>query len=146
MRPGSPFSFGWLPVESRLQPVFGLPGNPASAFVTFEVFTRPFLLKLAGHRLIHRSRIPCVAGQDFHGIAGSTVFARVTLSREKGRVVARSTGPQGSGLVRGLAPARALALVPGEAPHVPQGAVVDALVLDDVAGGQAVSPWEVPDR
>ncbi|NIP79179.1 MAG: molybdopterin molybdenumtransferase MoeA, partial [Gemmatimonadetes bacterium] len=44
MRPGSPVSFGWLPRGQRRQAVFGLPGNPSSAFVTFEVFVRPFLL------------------------------------------------------------------------------------------------------
>ena len=63
VRPGSPISFGHLPrSDGDSQPVFGLPGNPASSFVTFELFVRPFLRRMAGHDKIYRPVITCVAG------------------------------------------------------------------------------------
>lgn len=128
MRPGSPFSFGWLPRHDGEQPVFGLPGNPSSAFVTFEIFVRPFLLKRAGHRRIHRTRLRCRAGEDLPGMKRA-LFMRVRLEEEGGEFRAWPTGPQGSGLVRGLAHAHGLAMIPAGA-VVPQGGLVDVLLLD----------------
>lgn len=130
MRPGSPFSFGWLPRDEGEQPVFGLPGNPSSAFVTFEVFVRPFLRKRAGHYNIHRTRLRCRAGEDLPGTKRD-LFMRVRLEEEDGEFRAWPTGPQGSGLVRGLADAQGLAMIPGGT-VVPQGGVVDVLLLDPV--------------
>jgi molybdopterin molybdotransferase len=140
MRPGSPFGFGWLPRERLEQPVFGLPGNPASAFVTFEVFARPYLLRLAGHHQIHRRRIPCRAGENFEG-GPTTLFLRVRLDTDGTATVARLTGPQGSGLVRGLSSAQGLAIISAGS-VVACGDAVEVLLLDPGPAAAAVSPLE----
>lgn len=140
MRPGSPFSFGSLPAAGRNQPVFGLPGNPASAFVTFELFVRPFLLRLAGHTRVFRRHIRCVAGEELRG-GELTLFLRVRLEGEGDAPIARTTGPQVSGLVRGLATTQGLAIVP-EGRGVAAGAPVDVILLDPEAGPAPSSPLD----
>jgi molybdopterin molybdotransferase len=140
MRPGSPLSFGWLERGARLQPVFGLPGNPSSAFVTFEVFVRPFLLRLAGHRRVHRRTVRCVAVERFETPAELTYFQRVVLERRKGVTYAALTGEQTSGLVRGLATADGLAIVPPERSTVEEGATVDVTLLDDGLAVEEAAP------
>lgn len=127
MRPGSPISFGWIPRGDRRQAVFGLPGNPSSAFVTFELFVRPFLLRLAGHRDVDRPRIPCVASERFTTPAALTYFQRVRLEARPDGIYAGLTGPQLSGLVRGLASADGLAVIPPETDVIEAGDPVDVL-------------------
>lgn len=130
MRPGSPISFGWLVRDGRRQAVFGLPGNPSSAFVTFELFVRPHVLRLAGHAAVRRRTVPCIAGERFDTPAELTYFQRVHVSAEEQGLVARLTGPQLSGLVRGLAHADGLAVVGPERPSVQPGEAVDVILLD----------------
>ena len=130
MRPGSPISFGWLPRGDRRQAVFGLPGNPSSAFVTFEIFVRPYLLRLAGHRLVMRRTITCVADERMSTPSDLTYFQRVTIERREGTLHARLTGPQISGLVRGLAQADGLAMIPPEVDAVEVGQSVSVMLLD----------------
>jgi len=140
MRPGSPFSFGWLPRGDHRQPVFGLPGNPASAFVTFEIFVRPFLRRMAGHSATHRLRIRGTAGEELRG-GKRTLFLRAILDGTASPPVVRTAGPQGSGLVRGLAIANALAVVPAMATLAP-GDDVDVILLDGAAPPAQASPLE----
>jgi molybdopterin molybdotransferase len=137
MRPGSPFSFGRLPERARHTPVFGLPGNPGSAFVTFEVFVRPFLLALGGHRRNLRRTLRCRSADPLRVPARLTHFQRVRVTVEDGVPVARLTGSQGSGLVGGLAHAEGLVVVAEEVDLVEAGADVDVMLLDDgpAAGG-----------
>ena len=139
MRPGSPFGFGWLTRGDRAQPVFGLPGNPASAFVTFEVFVRPFLRRLGGHAAPHRLRLTCRAGEPFAG-GGRALFLRVQVDGSSSPPTVRTTGPQSSGLVRGLAAAQGLAIIPKGA-SVAQGGDVEVILLDGGAT-QGASPLE----
>jgi len=135
MRPGSPFSFGWLPRDGGPDlPVFGLPGNPASAFVTFHVLVRPFLRRLAGRRDLH---LPVVRARSTDALPTHprrTQFVRVLL-RDGGDATleARATGPQGSGLVQSLALAEGLAVVPAGLDTCPPGTPLDVLrlTLDD---------------
>jgi molybdopterin molybdotransferase len=129
MRPGSPFGFGWLPRGARLQPTFTLPGNPTSAFVTFEILVRPFLLRLAGHADTSRPRVACRAGEPIRAPAELTYFLRVTLEGAGSDLTARLTGPQGSGLVSGLARAGGLAVVPEHVLEIPAGARVDVVLI-----------------
>lgn len=140
IRPGSPFSFGELPRSGEVPlPVLGLPGNPTSAFVTFQVFARPFLLKLAGHSNVHRRVVRAVAGERFPSTPRLTHFHRVVLQPATGPTsvspgsapVARLTGPQGSGLVRSLGVAHGLAVVPEGVAEAAPGDPVDVLLLDD---------------
>lgn len=146
MRPGSPFGFGRLPREGgREQPVFGLPGNPASAFVTFEVFVRPFLLRLGGHARVHRRRVTCRAGEEIGG-GRRTLFLRVRLRRDAGPGIhapptAVLAGPQGSGLVRSLSDADGLAIVPPGVRYLP-GEDLEVLLLDPGPAGAPDTPLE----
>jgi molybdopterin molybdotransferase len=134
MRPGSPFGFGWLPAGERSQPVFGLPGNPSSAFVTFEVFVRPFLRRLGGHDRIRRRTVVCRAAEEIAGADGLTLFNRVQVDTTTAPPTARLTGPQGSGLVRGLAHAEGLAIIPEGRDAVAPGQTVEVILLDDSGG------------
>ena len=132
IRPGSPMSFGHLPREDRgSQAVFGLPGNPASAFVTFELFVRPFLLALAGHVRLHRPTISALAAEDLTVANNLTGFLRVRLSGSGAELEASLTGPQGSGLVGSLGAADGLAIVPEGVKAIPRGASVAVMLLDD---------------
>jgi molybdopterin molybdotransferase len=130
MRPGSPISFGSIPHGPNRQPVFGLPGNPSSAFVTFEVFVRPFLLKLSGHRRLARRTIRCSAAEPFGTPSALTYFQRVSLSMGTDGMRASLTGSQGSGLVTGLARADGLAIIPPEIDATTEGDPVDVMLLD----------------
>ena len=138
IRPGSPMSFGYLPREGRSgQAVFGLPGNPSSAFVTFELFVRPFLLALAGHARLHRPTISALAADDLTAAEDLTVFLRVRLSDFGEGLEASLTGLQGSGLVRSLGAADGLAIIPEGVRAIPRGAPVAVMLLDDPRGTSA---------
>lgn len=137
MRPGTPFSFGSLPGdhEAAALPVFGLPGNPASSFVTFQIFCRPFLLKLAGHKRIHRPVVMARAGEDFRSPARLTHFFRVRLSGDPAIPEAVTTGAQTSGLVRGQGLAHGLAVIPEGVEEIRAGEAVRVILLDDFGLG-----------
>jgi len=137
MRPGSPFGLGWLPADGHVQPVFGLPGNPASAFVTFELFVRPFLLALAGHRRVLRPEIVCRADEAIETPAELTHFHRVMLREVGDEIAASLTGAQGSGLVSGLARAEGLAVIPEEVQRIEKGDALRVMLLD---GGRPFDP------
>ncbi|HET9950030.1 MAG TPA: gephyrin-like molybdotransferase Glp [Longimicrobiales bacterium] len=128
MRPGSPVGFGWLPRGGRLQPVFSLPGNPTSAFVTFEVLLRPFLRRLGGHSQVERRRVLCRAAEPLVTPADLTYFLRVEVGGAGPDLEARLTGPQGSGLVSGLARAGGLAVIAPETDRIEEGGPVTVLL------------------
>ena len=131
MRPGSPMTFGLL--GDRL--VFGLPGNPVSAMVTFEVFVRPALRRLAGHARSIPVTIGAVAGEEIVSPADLTHFFRVTLERaDPSPPVARLTGPQGSGILTSMVRADGLAIVPEGTDRVATGTELRVLPLRAGAG------------
>lgn len=115
VRPGSPLSFGHLQQEGESLPVFGLPGNPASAFVTFQVFVVPYLRAMMGSRRPVGTTVTALTDTALSSPPGLTQFYRVSLSGPAdagGTTRCALTGPQGSGLVRSLADAEGLAIVP----------------------------------
>jgi len=136
MRPGTPFSFGFLRQEGRPPlPLFGLPGNPASSFVTFQVFCRPFLMKIAGHGRVHR---PTVVGYPEEALSSAlhlTHFFRVLLKGDPARPRVALTGPQTSGLVRPQGLAQGLAVVPEGTGRIEPGEEVRVILLDDLGLG-----------
>ncbi|GJG85276.1 molybdopterin molybdenumtransferase MoeA [Gemmatimonadetes bacterium T265] len=146
MRPGGPLAFGTLPApDGTALPWFGLPGNPVSTVVTFAVFVRPLLRALAGDARPFRRVLRAAAGEPLRTAAPLTHFLRVTLATDDaGGLVARLTGPQGSGLLSSVAAADALAVVPAGAREVPAGAPVRILPL----GGDALAgdPFACADR
>jgi molybdopterin molybdotransferase len=131
MRPGSPFGFGWVPRGSTLQPTFTLPGNPTSAFVTFEVFVRPFLRRLGGHEETLRRRLICRAAEPIRAPARLTYFLRVEIVGDARELSVRLTGPQGSGLVSGLARAGGLAVIDEESAGVDEGGEVVVMSIGE---------------
>jgi molybdopterin molybdotransferase len=107
MRPGKPITFGSL----GGRPVFGLPGNPVSAMVTFELFVRPALLAMQGLRGPSRSRVRAVAGEPITNPGSRRGYLRVSMESRDGRWLARLTGEQGSGILRSMVAADGLAVV-----------------------------------
>ena len=128
IRPGGPLTFG--AVEGI--PWFGLPGNPVSALVTFELFVRPAIRTLQGHDRPFRRAIPVVTGEALSLGPPLRHFLRVTLTPSgDGPPVARLTGSQSSGVLSSMARADALLIVPEDRPSVPAGERLTAVVLDD---------------
>lgn len=121
--------------SSGALPVFGLPGNPGSAYVTFQLFVRPFLLALAGHRRTHRPTVRARSAEGMESPARLTHFFRVRLDEEEdGGWTAHLTGPQGSGLVQSLSRADGLAVVPEGIERVEPGDQVKVILLGDGPG------------
>jgi molybdopterin molybdotransferase len=135
MRPGSPLSLGWLPGDL---PVLSLPGNPASAFVTFQLFARPLLRRMSGSPAPHLPVVHARAQERLGSVAHLCHFHRVTLHGDEGGLPgARLAGLQGSGLVRGLGVAEALAVMPEGVTVVEPGSPVTCLRLDARLEGSA---------
>lgn len=130
MRPGAPLGFGHV---SGI-PWIGLPGNPVSAMVTFELFVRPAIRRLLGHARLHRRPVPVLLEEPVSIGAKLTHFYRAIVStREDGVVTARLTGPQGSGILTSMSLANALLIVPEDSTTVPAGETLHALLLGEDA-------------
>jgi molybdopterin molybdotransferase len=127
MRPGKPITFGSL----GGRPVFGLPGNPVSAMVTFEVFVRPALLKMAGRRRLTRPRVGARALAPVPNPGSRRGYLRVQLERVEQGLGARLTGEQGSAILRSMVAADGLAVVPPDT-IVPSGGNLEIIVLREL--------------
>jgi molybdopterin molybdotransferase len=127
MRPGAPVGFGML----GSCPWIGLPGNPVSAMVTFELFVRPAIRRLQGHALPFRRAVRVEVAEALHYPPRLTHFLRAVVTEEDGRLRARLTGPQGSGILTSMARANALLIVPAERDDVSPGEELAALLLED---------------
>ena len=123
MRPGAPVGFGLLGGV----PWIGLPGNPVSTMVTFELFVRPFIRRLQGHALPFRRTVPVIVREPI--TLGPKLRHYLRAIVEEGE--ARLTGPQGSGILTSMARANALLIVPADMPTVPVGTELQAIMLDD---------------
>lgn len=145
VQPGKPFAFGRATVDGRrdegASPVlmFGLPGNPVSSFVTFELFVRPAIRRLAGHARLHRPVDRALLLDPVTKSPGRRGFQRVTALRdpdgsperdELGRVRVRLAGGQGSHVLTALAAADALAVIPEPLDAVAAGSEVELRWLD----------------
>ena len=125
LKPGKPVFFGTRD-DARF---FGLPGNPVSAMVCFELFVRPALIKMMGLKDARRPRIKVYFDEDVENKFGRMHAMRVTLTRTERGWRAESVGAQGSGLVSSLTKADALALIGPESEGVGAGEPVQAVVL-----------------
>jgi molybdopterin molybdotransferase len=128
MQPGMPQGFGTIGPDST--PVFGLPGNPVSALVSFEVFVRPALRKMLGATPLERPRVRAVTSQALTSPKGKRSFLRVLLEVKNGAYVVTPVSGSGSHLLAGLARATALAIVPEQVETVAAGESVEVLVLE----------------
>jgi len=128
MRPGKPITFGSLGGRA----VFGLPGNPVSAMVTFELFVRPALRRLAGFAAIHRLRLRARALAPIANPGVRRGYLRVTLERDTRGWGARLTGDQGSAILTSMVRADGLAVIPGDT-TIPLGGDVEVILFRDLA-------------
>jgi molybdopterin molybdotransferase len=126
MRPGANIAFGSV----NGTPWLGLPGNPVSALIGGELFIRPMLRRMSGALRLYPRSVTAIAAEPFRGSESMTHLIRGILARaENGELRARSTGPQGSGILSSMAAANALLIVPpGRA--IDLGEIVTALPLD----------------
>ncbi len=134
IRPAKPFAFATLGPH-RL-PVFGLPGNPVSALVSFELFARPALRKMAGASVLDRPVLTATATAPLRRRPdGKLHLVRVIAAVEHGALVVTPAGGQGSHQLLAMARANALALVEDGTGVAAGGAVSVMLLEDDELGG-----------
>ncbi len=126
VRPAKPLAFGTV----LGTPVFGLPGNPVSSMVSFELFARPALRQMTGHRELFRPEVPAIADEPLRRRPdGKLHLVRVVATTDAdGRLHVRPSGGQGSHLLRAMALSNALALLP-DGDGVEAGGTVKVLLL-----------------
>jgi molybdopterin molybdotransferase len=129
MRPGAPVGFGTL---GEL-PWLGLPGNPVSALVTFELFARPLIRRQRGEARPFRRAVEVRVRDEVSIQAPLTHFMRAIIEWERDGAWARLTGPQGSGLLTSMARANALLVVPPDRPTIHAGESARAMLLGEGA-------------
>jgi molybdopterin molybdotransferase len=127
MRPGAPVGFGLLGGV----PWIGLPGNPVSTMVTFELFVRPAIRAMMGHPLPFRRSRPVRLAEPVTLRPRLQHFLRAIVTEGDGGPEVRLTGPQGSGILTSMVKANALLIIPEGQFETPAGAEAQALVLDD---------------
>ena len=137
IRPGAPVGFGLL----RGTPWLGLPGNPVSTLVTFELFARPAIRRMLGHSALFRRPVSVRLGEAVTIAAPLTHFLRAIVREKDGALVAQLTGPQGSGMLSSMARANALLVIPPEPPRIEAGTTVEALLLRDDTGHVPDTPF-----
>ncbi len=125
MQPGKPQGFGHI--EGK--PYFGLPGNPVSVFVSFEVLVRPAILKMMGRKNLYRPEVMARLDADLSGSRARTQFARVFVRRDGEGYVATPTGGRGSNLIATVARANGLAVVPPGVETALAGSEVSVMIF-----------------
>lgn len=126
MKPGKPIAVGR--VGETL--FFGLPGNPVSAMVTFELFVRPALWRMAGRADLERPRVRVRLTADVSHAPGRREYVRASVHWQDGLLWAEPTGAQGSGILSSMLGANALLIVPEESPGLRAGETAEAMILD----------------
>jgi molybdenum cofactor synthesis domain-containing protein len=132
IKPAKPFAFGQLRAgDGRVVPIFGLPGNPVSSMISYELIARPALLSMMGHERTERTRIAAIAEAPLRRKRdGKVHYMRVFASfGDDGRLHVRESGPQGSHQLAATAIANAIAVVP-DGDGVLAGAGVEVFLLD----------------
>lgn len=129
MRPGAPIGFGWL----GAMPWIGLPGNPVSTMVTFELFARPVIRRMCGHTRLFRRPARVTIDDAITITPGLTHFLRAIITPGPDGIRARLTGPQGSGILTSMSGANALLVVPPDRARREAGEQLLAIPLGDEA-------------
>ncbi len=128
MKPGKPFSFG---MNGKL-PVFGLPGNPISTFVAFELFVRPALLAMQGAAITQRARAPVHLVRGYRKSAGRPHYIRAKVVRNGEYLIAHPHAKQGSAMLTSLIGCNALVELDADSTEVLPNSIVPALLLEPV--------------
>jgi molybdopterin molybdotransferase len=134
MKPGKPLAFGYISAElngeRRTVPVIGMPGNPVSVMVSFEVFARPAILTMLGVTDLDKPTVEAVLADPIRSKDERRHYVRVVLTREGEAYRASLTGAQGSGILSSMVKANGLAIIPADWTHADAGARVRAILLD----------------
>ena len=131
MRPAKPLAFGLLRSERESPlPLLGLPGNPVSALLAFEMFGRPAIRRMLGRNRLARPVVEGVLTAPIFNSDGRRVYARVEVERKDGTWFANPTGPQGSNILTSLSRANGLAICPSDLSRKDAGQAVKIIMLD----------------
>ena len=132
MKPGKPLAFGAFEApDGRRVPHLGLPGNPVSSMVAFELFGRPAILKMLGRDDWQRPLIKAITRDKIVNTDARRFYARCIVSEgEDGRYYADLTGPQGSGILTSMSAANGLTVIPEGMPHANPGDEIDVMMID----------------
>jgi molybdopterin molybdotransferase len=117
MQPGRPVAVGRIGAAH----FFGLPGNPVAAMLTFHLFVRPALWKLAGRQELDVPRFRAVSAEPMRKKRGRREFKRGRLAYTGDRWEVRTTGPQGSGILTSMTEANCLVVLEEDAGDVAVG-------------------------
>jgi molybdopterin molybdotransferase len=126
MKPGKPLAFGHIGGV----PVLGLPGNPVSVMVSFEMFVRPAIWKMLGRTDLERPTLQATLMNEIAHKDERRHYVRVRVTEHGGQYHAHLTGGQGSGILSSMVKANALAVIPEDWDHAPTGAQVQVMLLD----------------
>ncbi|KAF0207359.1 MAG: molybdopterin [Actinobacteria bacterium] len=133
MRPGAPQTHGTIGGT----PFFGLPGNPTSTMVGFELFVRPVVLKMQGHTALDRPHHPVVLGHDVKKKADRRYFLRAVTERmPDGTYVASLAGAQSSAMLTSMHRANCLLVLPEGETFFPAGSMAACIRLDRKEGSE----------
>ncbi|OPX55218.1 molybdopterin molybdotransferase [Oceanospirillum multiglobuliferum] len=132
IRPGRPFAFGYIHKTDKTQALFlGLPGNPVAVMVTFLQLAQPALRQLQGEQNWQVQSLPAIAAETMRSREGRTDFHRGIFSvNTGGQLVVRTTGSQGSGILRSMVEANCLIQIPDPIARVQEG---DLLIIHPFA-------------
>ncbi len=135
MKPGKPLAFGIIKGVgkagiARNIPHLGLPGNPVSSMVTFELFVRPAMLKMMGKKNLTKPTIEAVVQDSVVNRDRRRLLARVVVEKRDNQYLARLTGPQGSGILTSMTSANGLMIIPEDKAEVVAGDKVRVMMLD----------------
>jgi molybdopterin molybdotransferase len=126
MKPGKPVAFG----VGGKTPVFGLPGNPVSTMVAFELFVRPALLTMQGAAVVDRPRAPVVLPAGYRKPPGRAHYLRARLERDGERLLAHLHAKQGSGMLSSMIGVQALVEIPADVAEIAPGQKATAILLE----------------
>jgi molybdopterin molybdotransferase len=129
MKPGKPLAFGVLHGKKNV-PLLGLPGNPVSAMISFEVFARPAILTMLGKTRLERPKVRAVLQENVQNTSDRRNFVRVRVKERDDGYVARTTGEQGSGILTSVSRANGLLIVPESIPLLRAGEMVEVQMVD----------------
>ena len=131
MRPAKPLAFGHLKSDNgKAVHLLGLPGNPVSAMVAFEMFARPAIRAMLGRKRLPRPMVEGVLTSPIHNADGRRVYARVEVRWRNGTYYAIPTGPQGSNILTSMSRANGLAICPDNLSSKKAGERVRIIMLD----------------
>jgi molybdopterin molybdotransferase len=132
MKPGKPLAYGRLGGV----PFLGLPGNPVAAYVSFELFARPILLRQLGHATLDKPTVRAALTAPVANGGGRHHFVRALVTAGPNGPEVRPTGDQGSGILTALTRANGLLVIPGDNEGLGVGDMADVLLLHREQGSE----------